>query len=132
MNSSLPLGRDGATYASSLWFDSEVCAGARYRIARISVGRRIELARRIREVGRKIEFLQAGSDPREKLEAMVLASEIEHVYLEWGLEAIEGLTIDGEMATPASVIERGPAALAAEILERLKSECGLGEQERKN
>ena len=55
-------------------------------MARISVGRRIELARRIREIGRKVEFLEAGQDPREKLEAAVLAAEIDRVYLEWGLD----------------------------------------------
>jgi hypothetical protein len=61
-----------------------------------------------------------------------LASEIDRVYLEWGLEAVEGLTVDGETATPALLIDRGPAELAAEILARIRSECGLSEDERKN
>lgn len=126
------LDRSGAEYSSSLWFDAASCAGARYRIARISVGRRIELARKIREIGRKIEFLEAASDAREKLEAMVLAQEIDRAYLEWGLEAIEGLSIDGEAATPVLLIDKGPAELSAEILARIKSECGLNEDERKN
>jgi hypothetical protein len=119
-------------YTSSLWCDAESCNGVRYQIARVSVGRRIELARRIRELGRKLEFFEASSDAREKLEAIVLALEIDRAYLEWGLEAVEGLIIDGEAATPASVIEHGPAALSAEILARIKSECGLNEEERKN
>ena len=117
---------------SSAWFDAETCAGVRFRVARISVGRRIELARRIREIGRKVEFLEAGQDPREKLEAAVLGAEIDRVYLEWGLEEIAGLTIDGEQATPAALIERGPMDLAGEILIRIKHECGLSENERKN
>jgi hypothetical protein len=104
----------------------------RFEIARISFGRRIELARRIREIGRKVEYLEAGSDARDKLEATVLAGEIDRVYLEWGLMTVEGLTIDGEAATPALLIERGPADLAAEILARIKRECGLTEDERKN
>lgn len=114
------------------WFDAETCAGVRFRVARISVARRIELARRIREIGRKVEFLAAGQDPREKLEAAVLAAEIDRAYLEWGLEEIAGLAIDGEPATPAALIEKGPMDLAREILTRIKRECGLSEDERKN
>ena len=114
------------------WFDAETCEGVRFRVARVSVTRRIELARRIREIGRKVEFLVAGQDPREKLEAAVLAAEIDLVYLEWGLEEIAGLTIDGEPATPQALIEKGPMDLAREILVRIKRECGLSEDERKN
>lgn len=126
------LRSDKAQHESSRWFDAEACVGARYRIARISLGRRIELARRIREIGRKLEFLQAGNDPREKLEAAVLQTEIDRAYLEWGLEAVEGLDIDGEPATLESLIERGPLNLAMEILGKIRAECGLTEDERKN
>ena len=121
-----------ARHESFVWRDAETHAGVRYRIARMSLGRRIELARRIREAGRSIEFLEAGNDVREKLEAAVLQGEIDRVYLQWGLEAIEGLEIDGEAATPELLIERGPANLAAEILKHIRSECGLSESERKN
>ncbi len=124
--------RSANAHESSAWFDAESCAGVRFRVARISVARRIELARRIREIGRKIEFLEAGNDAREKIEAAVLAGEIDQAYLEWGLEEIQGLTIDGEAATPAALIARGPIALASEILKRIKGECGLSETERKN
>ena len=123
---------DRTRFESFVWMDAETHAGVRYRIGRMSVGRRIELARSIREVGRKLEFLEAGNDVREQLEAAVLQGEIDRVYLAWGLEAIEGLEIDGEAATPESLIERGPANLAAEILGRIRSECGLSERERKN
>jgi len=109
-----------------------VYPGVRYRIARISLGRRIDLARRVREIGRKLEFLEAGNDVREKLEAALLQSEIDRLYLEWGLEAVEGLEIDGEPATPETVIDRGPLDLALEILGRIRAECGLSEEERKN
>jgi hypothetical protein len=101
-------------------------------VARISVVKRIELARRIREVGRKIEFLEAGQDPWEKLEAAVLAAEIDKAYLEWGLEEIQGLAIDGEPATPSALIENGPMDLAKEMLAQIKRECGLSEDQRKN
>jgi hypothetical protein len=121
-----------AAHESSAWFDAETYPGVRFRVARISVARRIELARKIREIGRKVEFLEAGKDPREKLEAAVLATEIDSVYLEWGLEEIQGLTIDGEAATPAALIEKGPLDLAKEMLGRVKRECGLTEDQRKN
>jgi hypothetical protein len=98
----------------------------------MSLARRIGLARKIREAGRRLEFLEAGGDVREKLDAAVLQGEVDRAYLEWGLEAIEGLEIDGEAATPESLIEKGPMRLAAEILSRIRSECGLSESERKN
>lgn len=122
----------GNAYESSAWFDAESCAGVRFRIARVSVARRIELSRRLREIGRKAEFLEASGDAREKLDAAVLAGEMNRAYLEWGLEEVAGLTIDGEAATAASVIEKGPVALADEILRRIQGECGLSEDERKN
>jgi hypothetical protein len=141
-------------YASTIWFDSQIqatggkaalpdgrgpvtkeplrYAGVRYQIRRISFGIRIELARRIREVGRKAEYLEAGNDVRDKLEATVLGAEIDRVYLDWGLVGVEGMEIDGEAATAASLIDSGPVELAAEILGRIKAECGLTEDERKN
>ena len=119
-------------HESFAWFDSETHAGVRYRIARMSLARRIGLARNIREAGRRLEFLEAGGDVRDKLDAAVLQGEVDRAYIEWGLEAIEGLEIDGETATPEALIEKGPARLAAEILGRIRAECGLGEAERKN
>ncbi|HEV1287594.1 MAG TPA: hypothetical protein VNU44_19885 [Bryobacteraceae bacterium] len=120
------------SWDSRVWFDSETMDGVRYEIVRVSFGRRIELARRIREIGRKMEYLEAGSDARETLEATVLAAEIDRAYLEWGLVSVEGLEIDGAAATPETLVDRGPVELAVEILGRIKSECGMSEDERKN
>ena len=114
------------------WFTADAPAGVKYRIRRMSLTGKIELARKVREIGRGVEFLEASGDPREKLEAAVLAGEIDRAYLEWGLEAVEGLSIDGEPATPALLIERGPLGLAMEIVARIRGECGLSEEERKN
>jgi hypothetical protein len=121
-----------SSYESSLWCEAEWGAGVRYRIARVSVARRIDLARRLREIGRRMEFLEAGGDAREKLEAAALAGEMNRAYLEWGLEEVVGLTIDGQPASPALLIERGPVELADEILRRIQRECGLSGDERKN
>jgi hypothetical protein len=122
----------GKGWESRIWFDAEAMEGVRYEIVRVSFGRRIELARRIREIGRKMEYLEAGSDARETLEATVLAAEIDRAYLEWGLVSVEGLEIDGAAATPETLVDRGPVELAVEILGRIKSECGMTEDERKN
>lgn len=135
MNCMLPLldaDREPFRHESVLWFDSECTPGVRYAISRVSLGRRIELARRIREIGRKAEFLAASSNTRDQLEAAVISAEIDREYIEWGLSAVEGLTIDGEMATSRTVIERGPFQLAIEILAHIKHECQLDEAERKN
>jgi hypothetical protein len=126
------MSHSGEGHQSGVWFDAEAQAGVRFKVGRISVARRIELARKIRDIGRKLEFLEAGSDPREKLEAAVLEAEIDRAYLEWGLMDIEGMTIDGEVATPAALIDKGPLGLAMEMLARIKAECGLSENERKN
>jgi len=126
------LSDNSPRHESFAWLEAETHAGVRYRIARMSLGRRIGLARKIREAGRRLEFLEAGGDVMEKLDAAVLQGEVDRAYLEWGLDAIEGLEIDGEMATPESLIEKGPANLAVEILEHIRNECGLSESERKN
>jgi hypothetical protein len=119
-------------WESRVWFDAEAMEGVRYEIVRVSFGRRIELARRIREIGRRMEYIEAGSDARETLEATVLSAEIDRAYLEWGLVSVEGLEIDGAAATAETLVDRGPVELAMEILRRIKSECGMTEDERKN
>lgn len=129
MNSTSPSVKK---YASLVWFDSETHRGVRFGIVRVSFGRRIELARRIREIGRKVEYLEAGNDPKEKLEATVLGAEVDRAYLEWGLIGVEGMEIDGAAASAATLIDAGPVDLGAEILARIKRECGLTEDERKN
>jgi hypothetical protein len=119
-------------YESAVWFDSKAREGVRLGIVRVSFGRRIELARRIREIGRKAEYLEASSEPRDKMEAAVMAAEIDRAYLDWGLIGVEGLEIDGVAATAKTLIDAGPVEVAAEALARIKSECGITDDERKN
>ena len=68
----------------------------------------------------------------EKAEASVAAAKIDRVYLRSGLAGIEGLEIDGAAATTQSLFEAGPEDLTREILDTIKAEWGLSEQERKN
>ena len=126
------MSRSGEKYESVVWFESEARPGVRCGIVRVSFGRRIELARRIREVGRRAEFLDASGEAKDKLEATVLAAEIDQAYLDWGWIGVEGLEIDGATATPTVAIDAGPMELAAEVLARIKAECGLTDDERKN
>jgi hypothetical protein len=106
--------------------------GVRFVIARMSFGRRVELARRIRELGQKVEFLSAGTDPSEKMDAALLTSAIERLYVLWGVREVSGLELDGCAATPESLADHGPEQLFREALEAVKAECGLSEAERKN
>ena len=78
-NCILPSGNGhlGECYDSVAWHDADAVAGVRYAVARMSFGRRLELVRSIREIGRKAEFLAAGSDAREKLEGAVLAGDVD-------------------------------------------------------
>lgn len=119
-------------YESTAKHESKAHAGVSFTVRRMSLGRRMELARRIREIAARMEFLAAGQEPREKVEAALAAAELERAYIEWGLAGIQGLEIDGQAATPESLIGAGPEELCREIAAAVKAECGLDEAERKN
>ncbi|MEO8026328.1 MAG: hypothetical protein ABI823_07630, partial [Bryobacteraceae bacterium] len=61
--------------SASVTFD-----GVRFRIARMSFARRLALARRIRDLAQRAEFLAAGETAVERLESAVLSNEIDGVY----------------------------------------------------
>ncbi len=92
----------------------------------------MELLRRLRDAGRKLEYLAAGEALTEKVEANLAGAEIDALYLRWGLESISGLTIDGEHATAEMLLDRGPETLSREVIAAIKAECGLSKDERKN
>ena len=119
-------------YLSQRTHEAVCLAGVRFTIRRMSLGRRIELTRRVNELSRKVEFLRAGGGEREQIEAAWLASEIDGAYLRWGLESVDGLSIDGEPASVDSLVERGPEALCREMLVAIRAEAALSEEERKN
>jgi hypothetical protein len=150
---------DAVRYESALRLVSASTPGVRFTIRKISFGRRTELLRRVRELTRKVEFLEAGqrlasggagtqpmdSPPEgratqvvfgealgERAEAALLGREADRVYLEWGLVSVEGLEIDGEAATLEALIASGPEPLCDEILRAIQAECGLSAEERKN
>jgi hypothetical protein len=120
-------------YQSLVWIESSEAEGVRYRVRCMSFGRRIELMRRVGDSLARLEFLQAGDQTAETTaEATLLGGGIDREFLEWGLEAVEGLTIDGNAATPAELIDSGPESLVQEALRAVRGAAGLSEQERKN
>ena len=101
-------------------------------ISKMSFVRRMDLIRGIRELSLKCKFLNAGASSVEKLEAALLAAEIDRLYVSWGLQELIGLEVDGVAATPELLASRGPEDLFREAVSVIKAECGLSEEERKN
>ncbi len=124
--------KDGVSYESVLTVRSKSMPGVTFVLNRVSFGRRMELSRQIREISRRGEFLEAGSQVQEKIEANILAQEVDGMYLRWGLVSIEGMRIDGEPASAGQLIDRGPEELTREIVGAIKEQCGLSDTERKN
>ena len=128
----LSLSRRTDGYQSSVWHRSATHPRVRFAVARMSFGRRLEIARDIRDIGQRLEYLEAGGSLAEKAEGAAAAAEIDRVYLQCGLAGLEGLEIDGAPATTQTLFEAGPEELTREILDAIKAEWGLSEPERKN
>jgi hypothetical protein len=123
--------RKGTNFESIRWDDSRSLPGVRFAVRKASLLQRIELTSRIKELTLHHEFLKAGDIP-DQLDATMADLLVRRLYLEWGLDQIFGLRIDGDSATVASLIERGPEPLVEEILAAIKAELDLSEDERKN
>jgi hypothetical protein len=113
-------------------FLSPTYPGVRYRISKMSMGRRLELTRRVKELMAKLEFSQAGTEAADKVDAALLAGEMDRLYWDFGLETVDGLEINGEAATPSVLFEKGPEGLTREILIRIRANTQLSDDERKN
>ena len=130
MKSLLPLHRE-AQYASVVWHRSRCIERVSFAVRRPSLGQRIELTTRVRHLTLKHEFLKAGDLP-DQLAASLVELLVKRLYLEWGLIEVKGLEIDGRVANVSTLVERGPEELVEEIVEAIKKESGLTEDERKN
>jgi len=120
------------TYESVAVVDSRVASGVRFTVAKMSFGRRAELMRQVRELARKMEFLEAGREPGQKMDAVLLRAEIDRLYVKWGLRAIAGLELDGVEATPELLAEAGPENVFREAVAVVRAQTGLTAAERKN
>jgi len=89
------------------------------------------LTKKARELSIRHEFLEAG-DSADELEAALADLLVRKLYIEWGLVELTGLRVDEEPATVEALIEKGPEALADEIIAAIRGQLGLSEEERKN
>ena len=71
-------------YESEAVVESKVVPGVRFKMARMSFGRRVELMRRVRELARRSSFWRRAKCRREDGRGL-LRAEIERMYLLWGL-----------------------------------------------
>ena len=131
MNSLSHLG-DSMDHESTKTVQSSICKDVRFTIARMTFGRRVDLMRRVRQLSSRHEFETAGSRIEDRLQASLTCAAIDELYLSWGLIGIEGLAIDGRPASTETLLLCGPEALCHEILQAIKHECALSEEERKN
>ena len=106
--------------------------GVSYTVVKLSFARRMELMRRVRDLARRLEFLQAVEEPASTMESGLLRAEVDRIFLTWGLRAVSGLAIDGAAATPELLAEAGPENLLREALAAVRAETGLNAAERKN
>ena len=119
-------------YESEAVVESKIAPGVKYTVARMSFVRRVELMRKVRELARRAEFLEAGTEAGDKMDAALLQAEIDRLYLAWGLRSISGLELDGREATPDLLAESGPEELFREALAEVRAAAGLTNEERKN
>jgi len=119
-------------YRSTTEWESVVLPGVRYEIVRPSLARRAELTCSLYPIAQRLERELAGQSVSDQCAAAVSLSEIDLELLKWGLKSLEGLSIDGTAATPALLREAGPEELCREITARIRMECGLTGEERKN
>jgi hypothetical protein len=117
-------------YESVIQRESAIHPGVSYRVARMSFGRRIELMRLVREVTMKFDFQEAAGEAG-KMASAILTFEVDRLYIRWALRAVDGLLIDGLPATPETLLLDGPEELLKEALSIVRSECGLGDEEKK-
>jgi hypothetical protein len=123
--------RKAVSYESVSWHESQAVPGVRFAVRKVSLASRLELLDKVRELCLQNEFLRAG-DLADQGKAAVSDLLVDRLYLEWGVAALEGLEIDGSPATITSLVESGPETLAEEMIERIRFELGLTEDERKN
>lgn len=113
------------------WYESQTLAGVRFSIRSVSLGSRLELLKALRELITQNEFLRNG-DSLQQTDAAISDLLAQSLYLRWGLRDVEGLSINGQPATPESVVEYAPERLCREIVDVIRESLELSETERKN
>ena len=119
-------------YESTFTIESTVLPGVTLTVLRVSIARRLELLKKVRELTARVEFYKAGAQLEDKLDASIASAEVESLYVLWGVSRVHGLTIDGAEATPESLVNHGPQSLVREAASVVRSQLGLSEEEIKN
>jgi hypothetical protein len=132
MTKSMSHSHEAVNYESTLELNSATYPSVKFRIRRPSFRRRSVLIGQVRELGMSLQCLEAGEGVAERIEAFHIRAKIDQLYLEWGLEKIDGMQIDGEAVCVESLMAKGPEDLTREILEQIKRQCTMSEAERKN
>ena len=119
-------------YTSETTFESAILPPVRFVLHRMSAARRLDLVGRLGELATQLEMLRASEALDDRVQAEALRIRIDREYLLWGLKELRGLDIDGVPAEADSLFECGPEALTKEIVSRIREECELSGEERKN
>lgn len=120
-------------YESTVWRESRVWPGVRFQVLRMSLLRRHRLVQELQSLAAEEAFHRAATEEDgSEVSAAELQMRIDGMAIRAALIGIEGLSIDGQPATVASVMESGPESLAREIAEAIAEESSLNEHERKN
>ncbi len=98
----------------------------------MTFGRRMELLRRVGDLTKKAACLGAGTQAEDGLAAAYEKQMADRMVLEWAIQSVSALTIDGQEATPELLIEHGPEEVTTEVLGVVERMLGLTESERKN
>jgi hypothetical protein len=86
----------------------------------------------VRDLLQRLEFHGAGNAPADKLEASILAAEMDCLFFRFGVVEISGLLIDGQAADLDTLYGNGPEPLMREIIQAIKKESSLDEEAAKN
>lgn len=119
-------------YATELRFQSSTTPGVTFTLRRMSAAGRLDLISRLGSLVSQLEMLRASEDLPDRLQAEALRIQIDREYLLWGLKDLQGLRIDDEAADAMKLFECGPEGLVNEIVQRIRSECELDANARKN
>ncbi|MBI4893437.1 MAG: hypothetical protein HY821_22640 [Acidobacteria bacterium] len=124
--------RGEVEYASAEWHESESMKGVRYKLARISLARRVEITSRVRALVAEAEYHMSGGGMLDTIAAAEVEARVNQAYLQCGLLEVRGLRVDGATCSVAELIERGPEGLCREIAARIRTLCVVSADERKN
>lgn len=121
----------GVNYPDLLWHISLAMPGVRFATKPVSVGSRLDLMLQMRELLAKHDFLKAGNT-FDQTEAAISELMAKALYLRWGIQAIQGLSIGGTPATVDNLIDAGPESLCEEMVSVIRDQLELTDAERKN